>query len=136
MAGVGSLNLVILVGRVGKKFELKTAANNRAMIRFSIGVDEIFRNSAKKYTTWVLVTAWAQTAKFIEEHVPTGTLIIVQGRLHVWKKDDTHVYWSVQANEVTLLSRPKGKSEDVEDEAADAAREPGADEEGDEETPF
>lgn len=135
MAGSQSLNLVVLVGRVGNKGELKKAKkNDREMTRFSLGVDEVFRGSQTKYTTWVNVTCWGSTARFVDEYVPKGTLIIVQGRIHVFKPEKgDKIYYSVQANEITLLSRPKNADADEADEADQIARQPGQD---DEEVPF
>lgn len=134
MAGSQSLNLVVLVGRVGNKGELNKAKNGREMTRFSLGVDEVFRGSKKRYTTWVNITCWGTTATFVDTWVPKGTLIAVKGRIHVFKPDKgDKIYYSVQAEEITLLSRPKNADADEDDEAAAIEREPGED---DDETPF
>lgn len=73
------LNNVTIVGRLGKKPELKQTTNGKSYIDFSLANAQDYADV--KQTYWIDCRAWGRIAEIIAEHCDTGTKIIVQGVL-------------------------------------------------------
>lgn len=84
------MNLVILLGRVGKmpSDALRYTASGKAVISFSLVTDEGY--GERKTATWHNIVAWEKTAENIGKHVEQGQQILVEGRLATrsWEASD------------------------------------------------
>ena len=97
------LNNVELIGRVGKKPEMRYTPNNKAVCKFSIATNEL----GKENTTWHNVTAWDKIAELCVQYVKKGDLIYIQGRIEYTEKDGKY-YTAIVAQKVNFLSSNGG----------------------------
>ncbi|MUM78709.1 single-stranded DNA-binding protein [Pseudodesulfovibrio sp. F-1] len=88
----GSLNKVILIGRLGRDPELSYTPNGQARARFSIATDEGYRDRQTgqkvERTEWHNIVAWRQTAEFCGNYLGKGRLVLVEGKLQTRKWQD------------------------------------------------
>lgn len=86
------LNHIILMGRMTRDPELRQTASGISVTSFSIAVDRDFgKNEAgEKVTDFIDVSAWRQTAEFIQKNFTKGRMIAVAGRLQIrsWEDKD------------------------------------------------
>ncbi|NJW55172.1 single-stranded DNA-binding protein [Salinimicrobium sp. CDJ15-81-2] len=105
-------NKVQLIGNVGNTPEIYTFDSGKKKARFSIATNETYKNAKGEKVTdtqWHNVVAWGKTAELIENYVPKGKEIGVEGRLtsHSYEdKDGVKKYVTeVICNEVLLLGK-------------------------------
>lgn len=88
----GSLNKVIIIGRLGRDPELSYTPNGQAMAKFSVATDEGYRDRQTgqrvERTEWHRVVAWRQTAEFCANYLGKGRLVMVEGKLQTRKWQD------------------------------------------------
>ncbi|QJB57512.1 single-stranded DNA-binding protein [Pseudodesulfovibrio sp. zrk46] len=88
----GSLNKVILIGRLGRDPELSYTPNGQARAKFSIATDEGYRDRQTgqrvERTEWHNIVAWRQTAEFCGNYLGKGRLVMVEGKLQTRKWQD------------------------------------------------
>lgn len=71
------MNLVVIVGNVGKAPELqKVGTGEHRVCRFSVAL-----NRNKRPTLWVNIEAWDQLADLFCQHVGQGQKVTIQGEL-------------------------------------------------------
>ncbi len=114
MKDINSLNKVILVGRVGKKPELRySAQSQRPVARFTLATNELYfnRNTNEKIqrTEWHKVYMWGPLAEFASEYLTIGRLILVEGKLRSREWQDRNgqkrTSTEIEAQSVVLLGR-------------------------------
>src|SRR5207249_8681098 len=67
----GSVNKVILIGRLGKDPEIKYMPSGDAVAKFSLATDEVFKDRSgeqQRRTEWHNIVAWKRLAERSEEH--------------------------------------------------------------------
>ena len=88
----GTLNKVLLIGRLGQDPEIRHTKNGRAVASFSIATNESWRDKEgiqQERTDWHNCVAFGPTAeKYIEPYVKKGTLVSVEGTLQTRSWDD------------------------------------------------
>ena len=77
------LNRVILQGRLTETPELKHTPNGKAVVSFSIAVEDNRETNGERKTNFFRIEAWNATAEFICKYFEKGQQIIVEGRLTV-----------------------------------------------------
>lgn len=95
----GTLNLVVVQGRLGKDPETRFTSGGQAVANFTIATDESYKNNDGekiKKTEWHNIVAWGKMVEsFIQPYLHKGDLILVQGKLQTrsWEaKDGTTKY--------------------------------------------
>ncbi|MFO7728838.1 MAG: single-stranded DNA-binding protein [Desulfonatronovibrio sp.] len=87
----GSMNKVILVGRLGQDPKLAYAASGVAVANFNIATDESFTdrdgNKVEK-TEWHRIVVWAKQAELCSNYLSKGSLVLVEGSLQTRKWQD------------------------------------------------
>ena len=114
----GSINKVILVGRLGRDPEIKYTAGGQALARFSLATDESYkdRNSGeqKQRTEWHNIVAWRRLAEICGEYLTKGKLVYIEGRLRTRKWEDREgnkrSTTEIEAREMQMLS-PRGEGD-------------------------
>ncbi len=109
----GSMNKVILIGRIGQDPKLSYTTSGQAVANFSVATDEGYkdRNSGQKVekTEWHRIVAWRQTAEFVGKYLSKGRLVLVEGKLQTRKWQDQNgqdrYTTEIQANNVQGLDR-------------------------------
>lgn len=101
------LNVVVLMGRLTKDPELSYAKSDIAKVRFTLAVDRSYAKQGEdKQTDFINVNAWRKTAEFIEKYFSKGSMIALQGELHVDNYTDRNgekrTWTSVTASNVSF----------------------------------
>lgn len=88
----GSMNKVILIGRIGQDPKLSYTPSGQAVVNFSLATDEGYkdRNTGQRVdrTEWHRIVAWRQTAEFVGKYLTKGNLVLVEGKLQTRKWAD------------------------------------------------
>lgn len=77
------LNKAILQGRFTDRPELKHTKNDKAVVDFSLAVEESRTVNGERNVNFFKCKAWGNTAEFICKYFEKGQQIIVDGRLSV-----------------------------------------------------
>ena len=98
------VNKVILVGRLGKDPECRTAQRGTNVCRFTMATDSGF--GASKKTDWHNVVCFDKQADFCKNYLRKGSLIYVEGRISYgeYEKDGVKRYTTdIMANTIQSL---------------------------------
>jgi single-strand DNA-binding protein len=112
------VNLVIMMGRLGKDVELKKTANGKSYCRFSIAVNN--NNDSADWFTW---TAWNAQAEFLAQYAKKGFGLYLQGyaRMEQWDEDGITKRLQTQTVErVEIVSRTQNASQNGSNELTEA----------------
>ena len=107
------LNRVFLMGRLVTDPELRYTGNDSAVASFRIAVDRDKKTGGEKQTDFISVTAWRQTAEFVNKYFAKGQLIVICGRLQVRdytdKNGDKKTVYEVVADNVWFAGDSKAE---------------------------
>lgn len=120
-------NKVILIGRLGKNAEVKTAQNKKEFVVLNIATGESWKNDKGEYETrteWHRVYAWSNLSNFAKT-LQKGQLITVEGKIkyreveeEVEGKSFRHMIAEIHATGMKRLSKVESQ-----DDPADGAEE-------------
>lgn len=129
----GSVNLVVLVGNVGKDPEIRTLASGDHLANFSIATSEHWTDKAsgekKEKTEWHRISCFNdRTCTVIEKYVKKGMKVYVEGQLQTrkWTSQDGADHYSTEIvigrfnGKLEMLSKPP----ETEDSQPAQARKP------------
>ena len=112
------MNKAILIGRLTRDPELRTASNDISVTSFTIAVDRNFNNQqGEKETDFIPVVAWRKLADTCAKYLAKGRLVAVSGRMQVRSyegKDGKRYITEVVADEVQFLEKAESKEKFVE----------------------
>ena len=80
----GTVNRVILIGRLGKDPELKYMPSGAPMAKFSLATDESFKDKTgekQEHTEWHNIVAWNKLAEICGEYLTKGKLVFIEGSI-------------------------------------------------------
>ena len=120
-----SLNKVMLIGNVGNDPEVRYLDPNQApgnsprVARFRLATTDRYRDrngETRENTEWHSITAWRNSAEFVEGYVKKGSQVYVEGRLRnrQWtdQNGQTRYTTEIEATNVQLLGRrPDGEGQ-------------------------
>jgi single-strand DNA-binding protein len=87
----GSVNKVILIGRLGKDPEVKYTPSGAPVAKFSLATDEVFKDRSgeqQKHTEWHNIVAWNKLAEICGEYLTKGKLVYIEGRIRSRQWED------------------------------------------------
>lgn len=87
----GTVNKVILVGRLGQDPEIKYTQSGRAMANISIATNEAWKDQQgqkQERTDWHRCTAWGRLAEVMGEYLQKGSKVYLEGRLQTRSYED------------------------------------------------
>jgi single-strand DNA-binding protein len=87
----GSVNKVILVGRLGKDPELKYTPGGAAVAKFTLATDEVFKDRAgeqQRRTEWHTIVAWNKLAEICGQYLTKGKQVYVEGSIRSRQWED------------------------------------------------
>jgi single-strand DNA-binding protein len=118
----GSVNKVILVGRLGRDPELKYTPSGAPVAKFSLATDESFKDKTgekQEHTEWHNIVAWNKLAEICGEYLTKGKLVFIEGsiRSRQWQDQagNKRTSYEIIANQMQMLGSK-----------ADSERMPGA----------
>ena len=88
----GTVNRVILIGRLGKDPDIKYTPSGMAMAQFSLATDESRKDAQGNRTTqteWHYIVLWGKQAEIAGQYLKKGKLIYVEGRLQTRSWEDS-----------------------------------------------
>lgn len=75
------INKIILMGRLVADPETRYTQNNTAMTRFKIAVNRQIKQEGQPTADFFTITAWRQTAEFVQKYFHKGQQVLVEGYL-------------------------------------------------------
>jgi len=100
------LNKIILMGRLVRDPELNTTNSGIAACKFTVAVNRPYQKDKEKQADFINVTAWRNTAEFVDKYFSKGKMIIVEGKLqnndYTDKDGVKHYAMVVQADNVAF----------------------------------
>jgi len=121
----GSVNKVILVGRLGKDPEVRYTATSQPVCRFSIATDESWTDKGGKKqskTEWHNIVVWGKLGEICGEYLSKGRQAYIEGKLQTrtWEGKEGKPMKSTEivAREVVFLGgeRQEGRPQRSEPE--------------------
>jgi single-strand DNA-binding protein len=115
----GSVNRVILVGRLGKDPELSYLPSGQSVAKFSLATNRYSKDKSgekKEETDWHNIVAWGKTGEICAQYLTKGRQAYIEGRIQnrTWddKEGKKHYATDIVAENVVLLgSRGEGGAE-------------------------
>lgn len=101
------MNKVCITGRIANDLDMRQTTNGKSVMDISVAVNE-----GKNATTFIPVTVWEGSAKYLSDYAKKGTKIEVTGRIKVdsYEQDGQKrkkVY--VTAESVEILAQPQNE---------------------------
>jgi len=129
----GTVNKVILIGRLGKDPELKYTPSGVPVAKFSLATDESFKDrngELQKRTEWHNIVAWSKLADLSKRYLTKGRQVYIEGRLRTREWDDKdgnkRRTTEIVASQIVLLgSRSEGGEAAAPMQRGTAEAEPG-----------
>jgi single-strand DNA-binding protein len=87
----GSVNKVILVGRLGKDPELRSIPSGTSVAKFSLATDDRFTDKAgekQERTEWHNIVVWGKLAEICGQYLRKGKLVYIEGSIRTDSWDD------------------------------------------------
>ncbi len=87
----GSVNKVILVGRLGRDPEIRSTPSGTTVAKFSIATDERYTDKSgekQERTEWHNIVAWSKLAEICGQYLKKGKLVYIEGSLRTDSWDD------------------------------------------------
>ena len=87
----GTLNKVMLIGRLGKDPELKYTPSGAAVATFNIATDESYKDKEGKmvdHTDWHRIVTWRKLAEICGQYLKKGSLVYIEGKIKSRSYDD------------------------------------------------
>lgn len=122
----GSINKVILIGRLGKDPEMRFTPNGKAVTNFTMATNEIWtdQNGEKQERTeWHRIVTWGKLAENCAKLLAKGKQVYVEGRLQTRQWDDRdgnkRYTTEVVASQMQILSAIDSQGSRVPDVSGD-----------------
>jgi single-strand DNA-binding protein len=110
----GSLNKVMIIGRLGQDPELKYTPQGASVCSFTLATDEGYKDASGNQvdrTEWHRIVIWRKLAEIAGQYLKKGSLVYIEGKLQTrsWEKDgQKHYTTEIVASDMTMLG---GKSD-------------------------
>ena len=87
----GTVNRVILIGRLGKDPEIKSTPSGTSIAKFSLATDEKFTDRAgekQERTEWHNIVVFGKLADICGQYLKKGQLVFIEGSIRTDSWDD------------------------------------------------
>ncbi|HEV2426077.1 MAG TPA: single-stranded DNA-binding protein [Terriglobia bacterium] len=106
----GSVNKVILIGRLGKDPEVKYTPSGTPVAKFSLATDETFKDrngEQQRRTEWHNIVAWSKLAEICGEYLTKGKQVYIEGSIRSRQWEDQsgakRTAYDIIARSMTML---------------------------------
>ncbi len=114
----GTVNKVMIIGRLGADPEVRYAPSGNAVANFNVATNRSYKDrdgNQQEQTDWHRVVAWTRLAEFAKQYLHKGMRVYVEGRLQYreWqdqngaKRNSTDIV----VNDIQMLESLGGKTE-------------------------
>ncbi len=109
------VNIVVLVGNLGKDPEVRHTTNGNAVANFSIATSEKWGDGSnlQERTTWHNIVVWGKQAESCGKYLSKGKKVFIQGRIQVREYEHegkTRYITEIVARDVKFLT-PRNEAE-------------------------
>ncbi|MBZ5515860.1 MAG: single-stranded DNA-binding protein [Acidobacteriia bacterium] len=87
----GSVNKVILIGRLGRDPELKYTPSGAPVCKFSLATDAVWKDKTgepQKQTEWHNIVTWGKLAEICGEYLTKGKQVYIEGSIRSREYED------------------------------------------------
>ena len=131
----GSVNRVILVGRLGRDPEVKYTPSGAPVAKFSLATDEVFKDRSgeqQKHTEWHNIVVWNKLAEICGQYLTKGKQVYIEGSIRSRQWEDQagnkRTSYEIIASRMQMLgSRADNERPSVPSPMAERASAPTAD---------
>ena len=88
---MASLNKAILIGNIGKDFELRKTAAGSSIVNLTLATTRRYKDGQgqpQEETEWHSVVFFGKTAEIASQYLHKGSSVYIEGRLHTRKYTD------------------------------------------------
>lgn len=124
---MSTVNKVILIGRLGRKPEIRYSSTNDAMATFTLATEEKWKDrtgNKQSQTEWHNITMFGKLAEIANKYLEKGSLVFIEGRIQSKKYIDTNqierLAYNIIANEMRMLTYKNNNSTPIQNSAANA----------------
>ena len=78
---MGTVNRVVLVGRLGRAPDMRYTPEGQAITRFSLATDRLAKPGTQHEADWHQVVSFGKVAEFAGQYLDRGRLVCVVGRI-------------------------------------------------------
>ena len=114
---MGTVNKVMLIGRLGKDPEERSTQSGTRVSQFNLATDE-YHGDGEKTTEWHRVVAFGKTAELCNQYLQKGRLVCVDGSLRTrsWEKSPGEKQWitEVVASKIIFLGMKDKNTAEVQ----------------------
>jgi single-strand DNA-binding protein len=132
MAG-GSINKVILIGRLGKDPEMRFTPSGKAVTNFTLATNENWTDQSgekQERTEWHRIVTWGKLAENSAKLLAKGKQVYVEGRIQTrsWDDKDGNKRYTTEivANIMQILGPMESGSRGLSEESQDLGAGDGA----------
>jgi single-strand DNA-binding protein len=113
---MGSVNKVILIGRLGQDLDRTETQTGSVYYRFSMATEHRSRGKDTTVSTdWHDLVIWGKNGDALAEFVGKGDQLYIEGRLSQWKNKENRKVTNVVVETFCLLgNKPNPKAETEE----------------------
>jgi len=112
------MNLVILVGRLGKDPDIKYTPSGSQVTSFNLATDKSWKDKSGekvKKTEWHNITAFGKLAEICGNYLGKGKLVFIEGRIQTRQWDDKdgvkRYTTEIVASEMKMLDKKEAYDE-------------------------
>lgn len=114
--GRGTVNKVMLIGRLGADPQLKYTPSGKATVNFNLATNASWKDqegNMQERTDWHRIVAWGKLAEIIGEWLKKGSNVYIEGRLQTRSYDDQNgvkrYITEVVASDLEMLGGGSGR---------------------------
>ncbi len=124
---MGTLNKVLLIGRLGRDPEDRITASGVRVSKFNLATDTYRNGSGERITEWHRVVVFGKIAEQCNQYLQKGRLVCIEGSMQTrtWEKSpgEKRYITEVIGSRVTFLDSKRDGPQDqmaAEEETVDA----------------
>jgi single-strand DNA-binding protein len=124
----GSVNKVILIGRLGKNPEMRYTPSGLAVATFSLATNHSVKDQEGNFTDkteWHNIVTYGKRAEFAGEYLEKGRQVFIEGRIQTrsWEDQNGQKRYMTEiiCNDLQLLSSRSTGSDEANESAPEAA---------------
>ena len=113
-----SFHKITIVGNLGRDPEMRYTPGGQAVTNFTVASNRQYTASSGekvKETVWFRISAWGRQAETVNQYLPTGSQVLIEGRMtpdkesggpRIWTRKDgsSAASYEVSADRVVFLS--------------------------------
>jgi single-strand DNA-binding protein len=119
----GTVNKVLLIGRLGADPEVRYAPSGNAVANFSMATNRSYKDkdgNQQEQTEWHRIVAWSRLAEFAKQYLHKGMRVYIEGRLQYREWQDQNGVkrnvTDVIANDIQMLESLGARADTGEQE--------------------